>query len=70
MKQVTKNSVLLGRAIYEQLSGNVQFDFISEIQNKNIVMLTAEVTASSSGYDVIMMQWAFKAGSSWSSPCG
>lgn len=70
MKQVISNSVLLSRAIYEQLSGNVQFDFISEIPNENIVALTAEATVSNSSNDVIMMQWALKAGSLWSNPCG
>lgn len=67
---MTNNSVLLSTAIYEQLSGNVRFDFSSEILNESIVALTAEATVSNSSNDVIMMQWVLKAGSLWSNPCG
>lgn len=70
MKQVTNNSVLLSTAIYEQLSGNAQFGFISEIPNEHIAALTAEATVSSSSNEVIAMQWALKAESLWSNPCG
>lgn len=38
---MTNNSVHLSREISEQVSGNFQFDFISEISSENIVTLIA-----------------------------
>lgn len=67
---MTNNSVHLSRAICEQLSGNFQFDCISEISDENTVTLTAEANVSSSSSDVIVMQWALQVVSLWSKPCG